>query len=116
MTFSYLFGQLWYIFCELTKKDARGKLNENENNANFIDENSFNGISNVEKMITLLYFALTTLSTVGLGDYHPKSDWERLFCSFIFLFGIIVTSYIMDVLTKTINQVRDFNKDLDESD
>jgi len=32
-------------------------------------------------IITLSYFLFTTLSTTGFGDYHPRSDYERLACS-----------------------------------
>jgi len=46
-------------------------------------------------MITVVYFAMTTLSTVGYGDYHPISDIERIVCSFILLFGVAVFSFIM---------------------
>lgn len=46
-------------------------------------------------MITVVYFAFTTLATVGYGDYHPVNDIERLICSFILLFGVAVFSFIM---------------------
>lgn len=42
-----------------------------------------------------MYFAFTTLSTVGFGDYHPKSEWERIVTTFILLIGVACFSYIM---------------------
>ena len=41
------------------------------------------------------YFALTTLSTVGYGDYFPISNEERLFAILIMLGGVAFFSYIM---------------------
>jgi len=34
----------------------------------------------------MTYFAFTSLSTVGFGDYYPKNSFERIVCAFI-IFG-----------------------------
>jgi len=39
-------------------------------------------------VISLIYWSFTTLSTVGFGDLHPKSDAERLMCAVVFVSGI----------------------------
>jgi len=49
-----------------------------------------------ETTIALTYFMFTSLSTVGLGDLHPRSDTERVLGAFILLFGVMITSFIMD--------------------
>jgi hypothetical protein len=41
------------------------------------------------------YFAFTTLSTVGYGDFHAMNDFERLVVSFILLFGVALFSFTM---------------------
>ena len=41
------------------------------------------------------YFALTTLSTVGYGDYFPISNMERILAVIIMLGGVAFFSYIM---------------------
>ena len=46
-------------------------------------------------VLTNMYFSFTTLSTVGLGDYHPISDVERAIFTFILLSGVSLFSYIM---------------------
>ena len=48
-----------------------------------------------EKIIRSFYFSLTTLSTVGLGDFYPKSDWERMFGAMFILFGVALFSIII---------------------
>ena len=40
-------------------------------------------------------FALTTLSTVGYGDYVPISNFERVVAAIIMLCGVAFFSYIM---------------------
>jgi hypothetical protein len=46
-------------------------------------------------MISVVYWAFTTLSTVGYGDFTPVSNLERIFGSFVILFGIAIFSIIM---------------------
>jgi len=41
------------------------------------------------------YYALTTLSTVGYGDYYPVSNIERIIAVIIMLGGVAFFSYIM---------------------
>lgn len=59
---------------------AQFDLDQNENETN---------------LILVMYFAFTTLSTVGFGDYHPKSEIERVINTFILLVGVTAFSYIM---------------------
>ena len=62
----------------------------------------------------LTYFAFTSLSTVGLGDIHPRSNKERMLGAFILLFGVAVTSYIMDNFNRMILQINSLNKPFEE--
>ena len=39
-------------------------------------------------MVLMMYFAYTTLSTVGFGDLNPRSDFERLVTIVIFIVGV----------------------------
>ena len=41
------------------------------------------------------YYALTTLSTVGYGDFFPVTTYERVFSIIIMLGGVAFFSYIM---------------------
>lgn len=41
------------------------------------------------------YFAITTLSTIGYGDFSPQSKEERLIAITILLFGVTMFSFIM---------------------
>lgn len=41
------------------------------------------------------YYAFTTLSTIGFGDFAPKSIVEKFIISFVLMLGVSVFSYIM---------------------
>jgi Na+/H+-translocating membrane pyrophosphatase len=46
-------------------------------------------------LIVSCYYALTTLATVGYGDFYPISNMERIVAVFIMLCGVAFFSYIM---------------------
>ena len=46
-------------------------------------------------LVKVFYFAITTLSTIGFGDFHPVSTLERGIAAFILLFGVAIFSFIM---------------------
>lgn len=80
---------------------------------NFIETNQMTEKSDYDKMIVLIYFSFTSLTTVGFGDLHPHSDLERLFTAFGLLFGVSIFSYIM---SEFINMVEKFDKRNDDSE
>ena len=53
---------------------------------------------------------------MGLGDFTPKSNVERLFVAFAMLFGVAIFSYIMGNLIDVVNEFKNFNKQLDKGD
>jgi hypothetical protein len=67
-------------------------------------------------LITFIYYSFTSLTTVGFGDYHPKSDAERLVCLFILMFGVAIFSYIMGNFIQIVEQIREFKQEIDEGD
>lgn len=47
-----------------------------------------------EITIRTTYFALTTLTTIGLGDYHPKNNAERICMCFMMICGVATFTII----------------------
>ena len=64
-------------------------------------------------MIISTYFALTTLSTAGLGDYYPVSDIERLVGSIFFLSGVALFSFIIGELEWMIGKFLKLDSEVD---
>jgi len=58
-----------------------------------------------------MYFAFTSMSTVGFGDLHPRSDYERVVCAFILLFGVSIFSYIMGIFISILEQIQQLNEE-----
>jgi hypothetical protein len=58
----------------------------------------------------------TTLSTVGLGDYHPRSDFERILVSIILFFGVAIFSYIMGNFAEILSEFKSYNDELEEGE
>ena len=48
------------------------------------------------------YFALTTISTVGFGDLHPINNKERALMIIIFLAGVNMFSFLLNVFMDVI--------------
>ena len=67
-------------------------------------------------MIGGFYYAATTLSTVGLGDFHPKSSWERVLTSIIMVVGISCFSYTMEMFFEIVAAIKDFNQPIEDQD
>ena len=56
----------------------------------------------MESMLIFFYFSFTSLTTIGLGDFTPRSNAERIFIAIGLLFGVSVFSYIMGELVDMI--------------
>lgn len=69
-----------------------------------------------ENTIIAMYYAFTSLSTVGFGDYNPRSDIERMACAFILLIGVMLFSTIMNGFIEMINNFKNYNAEMDDGD
>lgn len=61
-----------------------------------------------------MYFAYTTLSTVGFGDKTPVSDYERLITCVILLLGVAIFGLILNNLVGLIDQFKAYDAEIDE--
>ena len=50
------------------------------------------------RYITVIYFAVTTMLTVGYGDISAVSPLEKLFCTLTILITCCVFAYTMNVI------------------
>lgn len=73
-------------------------------------------MSQQTQMLTVIYWAFTTLSTVGFGDLSARSEFERVVCAFVFLFGVSVFSYILGILMGILSEITLFNADIGDGD
>lgn len=64
-------------------------------------------------MITVIYFSITTLSTVGYGDVTAQSDIEKCIAMVVMFAGVGFFSYIMG---EFIQIIQTFNADFSPQD
>ena len=109
---TYFIGMFFFIFSELMK-DLDSKLSNGEN---FIDYFKLEDKNHYQIVVTMCYFAFTSLSTVGFGDYHPRSNSERILTAFILLFGVAIFSYILGQFSEILISFNKLNASIDEGD
>ena len=90
LTVSYFMGMFWYIFCDITYDPYT-----TDEDLGFKGHFNLDDFSSNQNAVKVTYFSFTTLSTVGFGDFNPRSNSERLFCAIILLVGVAIFSYIM---------------------
>ena len=109
---SYFIGIIWIVFADAVERLSSHEeendlgLEEDHGEDTFIDAYHIYSYEKTHQMIIPMYYAFTSLSTVGFGDYHPKSNSERIFCSIILLFGVMIFSYIMGVFIEMIDSYK----------
>jgi hypothetical protein len=126
---SFFVGVFFLIFCQLQQeaieasaaKDGELASSESwasatENRLTFLDAFDFEHRDNMFQLLTVFYFSFTSLTTVGFGDFHPKSDAERVVTIFVLVFGVAIFSYIMGIFIEILVTMNEFNQEIDEGD
>ena len=86
-----------------------------EENENFIDYFDVYEENNIFVTVKMTYFAFTSISTVGLGDYHPRSNSERIIGAVFMMCGASVTSYVIEAFTSMIDKIQALHKSHEDS-
>jgi len=123
MNLSYLFGVFWMVVCEAVMDfqydidiEVYANNDFDEEPDLFLNYFQMYSRSELESLIISTYFAFTSLSTVGLGDYHPRGNVERMCTSFMLLFGVAIFSYIMGNFIEILSEFKEFHKEIDDGD
>ena len=67
-------------------------------------------------LIISTYYACTSLSTVGFGDFTPRGNVERFLGAFILLFGVAIFSIVMGNLIEILGDFKEFHKDIEDGE
>jgi hypothetical protein len=108
---TYFFGCIWYLLSELS--------DDISNHDAFYEDERYTTRKAIERCIISAYYMLTTLSTVGYGDFFPLTNIERVICVVVMLFGVAFFSYIMGRFIEIIegfNSEKKTGTENDESD
>lgn len=116
-----MLGLVTFFMYQITNEIAHG-LGDEEYSYEPHDPETFAeafylyGKKRSENVVIMIYFAFTSLSTVGFGDYYPVGDFERLFTSLILLSGVATFSCVMDNFMQIVHSMEDFNRELEDSE
>ena len=108
---SYFLGTFWYIITKHTTN-----LDAETPEFTFYNEYALAEKTDWQNLIIVVYFAFTTLSTVGFGDYNPKSEIERIVTTFILLVGVACFSYIMGQFIDILMNLQNVTADNEDSE
>lgn len=61
-------------------------------------------------IIDSLYFSVVTLTTIGFGDFAPKTDLGKIFTIFYIVLGIGVILHFIHTLQNHYNESRGYGK------
>ena len=67
----------------------------------------------INKYIRSLYFASTTMLTIGYGDITPKSPTETIVNICIQIVGVISFGYLLNEMGHTLSKMRERSEDLE---
>ena len=92
----YFLGCLWFWFQHLVN-DHRysNKTGDSNNEGSFEYYYGLTSISSEHVALRSSYFMLTTIATVGYGDFLPRNVYEMAFISAIMLLGVAIFAVIM---------------------
>lgn len=67
-------------------------------------------------MVKIWYYSITTLSTIGFGDFSPKSVLEKIVGSVVLLFGVVVFGIIMNRLIEILLYFKSIDGETEDTD
>ena len=85
-------------------------------NSDFFTQFELEEKSTYDLIITFWYFSFTTITTVGLGDYYPVSNFDRLFFSFYILAAVLVFSVVMSELDEVLRTQLSLSQDITDDE
>ena len=70
----------------------------------------------MQNLTIVVYFMFTTLTTIGFGDFNPKSEIERVIMTFILLIGVASFSYIMSQFIAILLEIQNITAENEDSE
>ena len=117
---AYQVSMLFLIMCVIIEDfmdDTNYKLDNlkySQMQNRFLIEYQLYDMTNRDVVLRLLYFAFTTLTTIGFGDFHPKGDIERAYTAVMLLMGVMTMTYVMGNMIALLQQFNEYIGDYDE--
>ena len=117
----YFVGMYWFVFVDVLMhiiliSRPEDPFDDDVELNNFQKEFRLIELKGFGKTLAAMYFAMTSLSTIGFGDMYPVNDLERLLGSFMLLSGVAVFSMVMGQLSFMVANMDILNGDQEDDD
>lgn len=126
----YFFGVYWYVFSETLYiifkeheeldpiiEKYRGRFMEHHDTWVYYKGNwNIFSMDLQDSLIVNTYFALTTLSTVGFGDYYPVANAERVVGALLLYFGQAGFNFLVIQFLDVLDNIQMLDQEDDSSD
>ena len=99
---------MWFVMTKLTTS--------NDDEYTFYNVYGMSELTAMENTAIVTYFMFTTMSTVGFGDFNPKSEIERVIMTFILIIGVTCFAYIMSQLIEILLVVQSITAENEEGE
>lgn len=109
---TYMLGLFWYRLSDrwqsyvMTDDELTYWVIHNKLTRPSYEKHLGDPVDATTRLVTCMYFSLTTLSTVGYGDYYPNSIFEKIFGSIIQIFGVTFFSILMNKFQVIVVSIR----------
>ena len=113
--FVYFFGCLWFWFQKTVANHKYSSGEPANDEGEFQDFYILTGLSSEHVALRSSYFMLTTMATIGYGDFLPKNIYEMAFMSCVMLFGVALFAVIMGNFNSAIAYYTDASASADPS-
>lgn len=100
LVINHIIACLWYFVAKMEDFDPDS----------WTSRHNVYHLSTYEIYLTSLYWTLTTVTTVGYGDYVAKTLVEKIFCLCIMTFGVLTYSFTIGALSSIVNTLNEKNK------
>jgi hypothetical protein len=85
-----------------------------DNPDSWIHRKGYHDLNDFDLYMTSFYFTITTITTVGFGDITPETSFEKAFCIFIMLLGVIGFSFVTGSLSSIMSNLDSVDAKLKE--
>ena len=110
LSFSYFVGIGWFIACDLFDNEL-DDLSDNKLDSSFLRVYNLDVKHGTLLVVySMTYFMSTTLMTIGLGDFHPHTNIERITCVFLMVIGVAIFSVINQQINFAMDRVQFINR------
>ena len=111
---SYFVGMIFLIIADVCRATNDSFETLDQDKEFFLDFYDIDSQDPQYTTIVAFYFALTSLSTVGFGDYNPRSDFERLFVSVMLVGGVAIFSFLMGIFIEILHGYEEIAADIED--